>query len=111
MAFVRTGLVPLPPVRRPRRRFGVRDRGFGGVAPCPSIQQLQGIVDMTDSCQSGELDTIDANNAAAITAQLNPPLSSSPMSATFLGVPLPYAVLGGVVLGLMLISSSGGRRR
>lgn len=87
-----------------------------GAANCPSLEQLQGIVDLSDPCQQ----SISASGDTVV-----PPLTPTQQSAadassgfisagalgpTFLGVPVPYAVLGGVVLGLMFLSS-GGRRR
>lgn len=107
MAFVRT--------RAPRVRFGVRDRGFGSIiAPCPSLQQLQGIVDLSDPCQefiSAAGDTVVPPLTAAQEAAASGGAATSmgALGPTFLGIPLPYAVLGGVVLALLLIP--GGRRR
>jgi hypothetical protein len=110
MAFVRTGLVV---VGRPRGRFGVRDRGFGSVAPCPSLQQLQGIVDLSDPCQqeiSAAGDTVVPAYTPAEAAAAAENIASMTLGpSTFLGVPMPYAILGGVVLALALIPS--GRRR
>lgn len=106
MAFVRTR----PP------RFGVRDRGLGD-AQCPSVEQLEGIVDLSDPCQqsiSAAGDTVvpplTATQAAAAGVTTTGAIAS-PFASTIFGVPVPYAVLGGVVLALVFVSSSGGRRR
>jgi hypothetical protein len=103
MAFVRA---------RPPRRFGIRDRGFGA-ANCPSLQQLQGVVDLSDPCQqsiSASGDTVVPPLTAAQAAASAENIASMTLGPTFLGIPLPYALLGGVVLALVLLPS-GGRRR
>jgi hypothetical protein len=109
MAFVRTR--PRP-IITPPRRFGVRDRGMGA-ANCPSLEQLQGIVDLSDPCQqeiSASGDTVVPPLTAAQAAASSESIAQMTLAPTFLGVPMPYAVLGGVVL-LLLLMPSGGRRR
>lgn len=59
-------------------------RGLGSIANCPSLQQLQGIVDPTDPCQAG-------NAYAAITSSLGPGQCVDPLS----GITVPCASIPG----------------
>lgn len=118
------------PIRTPRQ-LGFRgfDRGMGD-APCPSLSQLQGIVDPSDPCQqfspSGDTVVFPTGTSSAIPAPTCMPgdsLSqlpsgqwqcSSPAGGLNLGAWLsanPMAIVGlGLAIMVLLLPVAGGRR-
>lgn len=98
------------------RRVALRSRGVGAVDACPSLQQLQGISDPTDPCQSTVTQT--ANIGGTCFLPLFPFVGnritgggSPAVCSPVFTVPSPWALvitvgLGGLVAWKLL----GGRR-
>jgi hypothetical protein len=80
-----------------------------GQSPCPSLKQLQGIVDPTDPCQNGTAagsDSITSDMQAGLD-YLNSLLTGSSSSNPLSGTTGVYIALGALFL---IILATGGRR-
>ncbi len=78
-----------------------------GVDPCPSVEQLTGIVDASDPCQNG---TAVSMTPAIISSTATPAVavSTCPVGQTcsiFLGVPNSYVYAGLAAVMFMMIAA------
>jgi len=94
-------------------------QGLGQAATCPSLEQLMGIVDPTDPCQSGTASsayncyntTTGAVTACPVsgTAVGGTPASAGPFGTMTVGN-LNWGVLAAVLVGLVVVAGmSGGK--
>jgi len=97
-----------------RRRVFVipRGHGFGQTAPCPSLEQLQGVVDLTDPCQNPLAGlSVSSGVPAALQAAVTPnpvvagqtsPFSLTSSTAMVSGLP-SWALPAGIAAGVLLL--------
>lgn len=120
MAYLRQGFSGAPR----RRLFGFQKGRGLGAANCPSVQQLAGIVDPTDPCQSGDTPAGTVTPAQAqlpptcmpgdtLTVQSGNYICQSGGSATLAQMGInPLLAIGAVALLIVgVAASSGGRSR
>jgi hypothetical protein len=76
--------------------LGVYSRANLGDVTCPSIEQLEGVVDPTDPCQAGSVTPINLTNSPAYQSMSSPTTGASPggcYPAAFVGPIPPGGVL------------------
>ena len=94
-----------------------RRRGIGQAAPCPSLEQLQGIIDPNDPCQqAGAMTAAGTPSAVTISPtgilSIGPSGGAPPATPSSIGALIqsnPLLFIGGALIAVMVIASMGKR--